>query len=234
MWAPDISTRTIIFLIDVVLKPCNDNSVMAKGKPAFSYDDAIRFGWDSMKRNYPFFILLFVLNIGLSILRWGLSTKTSHADITASLIIFLGFFILNSLFGLGTVNTMFLIAKGKRPTFSDLFTPVNLLGNYIIASVLMMLIVLGGLLLLIVPGIILAIQFGYFSFAMIEKNLGPIEALKKSKTITKGNLWRLFFLHILLGLINLLGVLCLLVGLFATIPTTMVASAYVYRKLSAK
>jgi uncharacterized membrane protein len=29
----------------------------------------------------------------------------------------------------------------------------------------------------------------------------------------------------------LLGAICLLIGLFATIPTTMVAYAYVYRKL---
>jgi len=39
---------------------------------------------------------------------------------------------------------------------------------------------------------------------------------------------------LLLGLINLLGAICLLIGLFATIPTTMVATAFVYRKLLAQ
>jgi len=37
-----------------------------------------------------------------------------------------------------------------------------------------------------------------------------------------------------LGIINLLGLICLGVGLFATIPTTMVAMAFVYRKLLAQ
>jgi len=34
--------------------------------------------------------------------------------------------------------------------------------------------------------------------------------------------------------INLLGLLCLFIGLFATIPTTAVAWAFVYRKLLAQ
>jgi len=44
----------------------------------------------------------------------------------------------------------------------------------------------------------------------------------------------LFLFDLLLTLINLLGALCLLIGLFATIPTTMVAIAFVYRKLLAQ
>jgi len=39
-----------------------------------------------------------------------------------------------------------------------------------------------------------------------------------------------FFGFVLAG-INILGTLALLIGLFATIPTTMVATAFVYRKL---
>ena len=66
----------------------------------------------------------------------------------------------------------------------------------------------------------------------IEKGLGPVEALKASSSTTMGAKWDLFLFGLLLGLINLAGFLCLVVGLFATIPTSMVAYAYVYRELS--
>jgi len=44
----------------------------------------------------------------------------------------------------------------------------------------------------------------------------------------------LFLFNLLLILINLLGAICLLIGLFVTIPTTMVAWAFVYRRLLAQ
>ena len=85
--------------------------------------------------------------------------------------------------------------------------------------------------MLIIPGIIWGIKFQFFSYFIVDKGLGPIEALKRSSTITKGAKWDLFLFGLLVWLINLLGALCLLVGLFATIPTTGVAMAFVYHKL---
>ena len=87
---------------------------------------------------------------------------------------------------------------------------------------------------MIVPGIIWAIKFQFFSYFIVDKEVGPIEALKKSAAITKGAKWDLFVFGALLGLINLAGALCVVVGLFATIPTTMVAIAFIYRKLLAE
>jgi uncharacterized membrane protein len=66
---------------------------------------------------------------------------------------------------------------------------------------------------------------------VIDKNLEPVEAVKTSWRMTKGNVWNLFFFGILLGLINILGFLCLIVGLFITVPLSMLATAFVYRKL---
>ena len=52
-----------------------------------------------------------------------------------------------------------------------------------------------------------------------------------SSAITRGAKWSLLLLGIFLAAVNLLGVLALFVGLLWTIPTTLVASTYVYRKL---
>jgi uncharacterized membrane protein len=93
------------------------------------------------------------------------------------------------------------------------------------------LIVIGGFILLIIPGIFFALRLQFTCYLIVDKNLGPVEAVKTSWKITKGNAWNLFFLGILLGLINILGLLCLIVGLFVTVPLTMLATTFVYRKL---
>jgi uncharacterized membrane protein len=45
--------------------------------------------------------------------------------------------------------------------------------------------------LLIVPGIIFGLMFMFSTFLVIDRELGPIEALKESNHITHGHKWRL-------------------------------------------
>jgi len=88
--------------------------------------------------------------------------------------------------------------------------------------------------LLIVPGIIWGIKFWFFDYFVIDKGLGSIEALKKSSAITEGHKWNLFIFFLVITGINLLGAIFLLVGLFATMPITMIVAAFVYRRLLAQ
>lgn len=85
-----------------------------------------------------------------------------------------------------------------------------------------------GFILLIVPGIIIVLMFQMYAYLVVDKGLGPIAALKRSRVITKGSRWRLFVLGFLIVLVNLGGLLCLVVGLLVTIPLTAIASARVY------
>ncbi len=103
--------------------------------------------------------------------------------------------------------------------------------EYLFGSILTRLIALGGTILLIIPAIIWAIRFQFYAYFIIDKEAGPIEALRRSLTITKGSTWNLFLFGLLFVAINLLGMLCLLIGLFVTGPITMVAVAFVYRRL---
>ena len=54
------------------------------------------------------------------------------------------------------------------------------------------------------------------------------EALKTSWHGVRTNLWRYFGLLLLLAFLNLLGILCLVVGLFVTIPLTLLATMAAY------
>ena len=118
----------------------------------------------------------------------------------------------------------------EKPSFSDLFHTQSLI-NFILTSIISGVIVAIGFVLLVVPGVIFALKLQFAKYLVIDKNMGPVEAIQKSWNMTRKITWNLFLLGLLLMLINILGVIALLVGLFITIPLTMVANAFVYRKL---
>ena len=74
----------------------------------------------------------------------------------------------------------------------------------------------------------------FFKYLIIDKGLGPIEALKESRRITTGQRWQLLLFVLILALLNILGALALFIGLFVTMPVTMIAMAHVYRGLEHK
>ncbi len=135
---------------------------------------------------------------------------------------------------IGLIKIALSFCDEQKPSFATLFDAWDCFWRYVGASILYGLIILGGLILLIVPGIVWAVKFSLCYYFVIDKGLGPIEALKASSRTTMGVKWQLFGFGILCALINLLGMLCLLVGVFATYPTVLVASALVYRQLSAQ
>lgn len=206
-----------------------------RSSKTFSVGDAITYGWDQVKSRLKFFIVL-VLIIGLasSIPNILTSAAESRNEGTLSLILNIAGIILQLAIALGAIGIALHVYDRKKTGYGDLFQQFKLIPQYIIASILYMLIVIGGLILFIIPGIIWSVKFQFFAYLMVDKGLGPIEALKESTRITDGVKWKLFFLKIVLSLINVAGLLCFVVGLLVTIPLGMMAEAYAYRKLQPK
>ena len=100
--------------------------------------------------------------------------------------------------------------------------------KYLGASLLLVLVVGLGFLLLIVPGIIFVLMFMFTTLIVIDRGLGPIEAMKESSRITRGHRWTLLGLALLVLLVNLLGPLALVVGLLVSVPVSWIALAHVY------
>jgi uncharacterized membrane protein len=200
----------------------------------FSKKEALQFGWNTLKSNLGFFIGLLIVSGLLYAVPFIIAEKAWEANIFLGVILYIADFALTIIISMGLVKIALRFCDSEKGGFSDLFSQYRLFFKFLFATILYALIVFGGTLLLIVPGIIWGIKFWFYDYFVIDKNLGPIEALKRSSAITRGVKWNLFVFFLLLLGINLLGALCLLIGLFATIPTTMVAAAFVYRKLLAR
>lgn len=236
----------------------------------FSKKEAIRFGWNTMKSNLGFFIGLLIVAGLLYTVPFIIAEKAWEANIFLGIISYIADFALTIVISIGLVKIALRFCDNEKGRFTDLFSQYRLFFKYLFGLILYSLIVWGGMLLLIIPGIIWGIKFWFFDYFIVDKKLGPIEALKKSSAITRGVKWDLFVFFLLLLGINLPGLLFLfigltgltgglfillfglitvgggvfflfissiligLIGLFATIPTTMVAAAFVYRKLLAQ
>lgn len=200
----------------------------------FSKGEAIRFGWNTMKNNLGFFIGLLIIAGLITIILYVLQLLMEKDAPDLSLILSIVSVVLGVIIEMGMIKIALEFTDNSKAKLGDLFSCIPLLPKYMVASILYGLIVLGGMILLIIPAIIWGIKFHFFSYFIIDKGEGPIEALKRSSSITKGAKWDLFLFGLLIIGINILGLLALVIGLFATIPTSMVAIAFVYRKLSAQ
>lgn len=199
----------------------------------FSIEQAIAFGWMKVKSNLRFFIPLGVIVfVAESLPRWTGTNRTSPAFISFLAAVF--YWLLRTLIDMGVIKIALKFVDGKKAAFSDLLSESDLLWDFILGSIVYSLIVLAGLILFIIPGIIWAIKYSYFSYLIIDKRMSPMDSIKRSGEITRGRKWHLCLFGLSLFVINILGALCLLVGLFITLPVSYLAWAHVYRQISSK
>jgi uncharacterized membrane protein len=194
---------------------------------------AVRFGWDAMKANVGFLILLQILVAAIFIAEVLCQNAVVNKGAAPHAIVNIVVWIVNTIIYMGLTRITLRYCDKEKASFSDLFSCISLFFKYFFTSILYSLIVLGGTILLIVPGIIWALKYSQSLYLVVDKGMGPKAALRESARITMGAKWDLFLFGFLLALINVLGALCLLIGLFAAIPTTLIAGAYVYRRLLA-
>jgi hypothetical protein len=227
---------------------------------SFSYSGVLSFGWSVMKANFWFFagvgVVLLLISLSGQILGQIMERYPKAIAPFWFLALFGVTFIFQIILGIGLIKIALSFCDGQKPRFGTLFSGFDCFWRYLGTGLLYGLIIGGASIVCVLPfillstvmhnpcfivpifiafsilAIILSIKFGLSFYFVVDKGLGPINALRASSRATGGAKWSLFVFGILCGLINLLGMLCFLVGLFATIPTVMVAAALVYRQLS--
>ncbi len=193
--------------------------------------ESVRFGWNTMKANIGFFIILLLVTWLIAGGTQGVAAYLKERIHFLSVIVFIIAIILEMGITLGWKKIAIMFADSEKGEIGDLFSCFRLLLRYIVATILYGAIVTVGLLLLVFPGVIWGIKFFYYTYFIVDKDEGIIGSLQASSRITMGAKWDLLGFFLLMALINILGTACLLIGLFVTVPTTMVATAIVYRSL---
>lgn len=173
-------------------------------------------------------ITLVIVAVQLLISLVGSGTNSGIARVVLQL---LGF-VVGIILAMGLIRASLAVCEGRTPAVSMLMETDGFL-NYLVAAILFGIAVFFGLVLCIVPGIIFAVVFHYFGYAIVQHpELGALDALKRSADITRGYRWQLFGLTLLLMLINLVGLLACGIGILFTYGISAIAIAYAYKTLS--
>lgn len=198
----------------------------------FSKREALTFGWEITASNFVFFFWLIVLFATFSFSVAYLGDLFEQQNILlGSLTIFIIAVVGGIILEMGILLITLELYDQKKPRYKDILIPKGYLFRYLIAKIVYGLIVVAGLILLIVPGIIWSLKYAFVRYFIVDKGLSIKEAFSESSRITSGSKWNIFWLGILLAIINILGALAFGVGLLLSIPITIMAYAYVYRKL---
>ena len=202
-------------------------------KKGFSIKEAIRFGWDRMRENLAFFIVLLIVIFLVNIFFETFADLFQERLPVFSLLFSLGGILVSFLVNFVLIRAGLNICDAIPLKVHELlqFTLPQFL-KFTLGYILYMLLVFAGFLLLIVPGLIWMIKYQYVLYLIVDKDSPIGEAFSESGRITSGVRWKLLWFVIVIMLVNVAGLLFFVIGLFATIPTTMIAMAYVYRKLS--
>ena len=200
-----------------------------------SVRECLRAAWTEFKSRPWLFIGSYAI-IGVASIIANLPRSLAQQHATGQWVLgFIAFLITTGLsFLISMGKTSFFLKAHDMPQsteFSDLWHP-RPFWKFAAVSVLAGAATIIGLILLIVPGIIIGIMFSFSLYIVIEKGSKPLDALRESAALTKGNRWRLFLLGLALLGINLIGLCLLLVGLLVSLPVSTLAIVHAYRFLS--
>ena len=97
---------------------------------------------------------------------------------------------------LGYTTLILLISRNQKPDFAILFGGFKRFGTSLAVYLLRIIFIILWALLLIIPGFIACLRYSQTFYILSEdENIGPLEAISKSKEMMAGNNWKLFCLY---------------------------------------
>lgn len=194
----------------------------------FGIGEAIRYGWRGLLRNLAplagIGLVVLVVNIVVNVITESVNTTAGRFGA------FLLSTIVSLLVGMGWIRVALTVVDGGRPHVEQLIRTDQLL-PYAITSLLFGAAVLVGLVLFVIPGIYVAARWGFATYAVIDEGLGVGAAFERSSSITEGRRLKLVLFALAILALNLVGLLAFVVGVILTAGVSLVAVAYVYRRL---
>lgn len=154
----------------------------------------------------PFISLVFIIPATFVL-------KGSSFFILVAVVFFLMFFLFGSLAGIALI---FAVIKDDLGVFAAYKTALSNIFSFLWIGFLASLIIFGGFLMGIIPGIIFSVRFSFFPYLLVDQGQKGFNALLKSKEYVKGYWWPVF------SRISVLLLFQILVNIFVFIVVSLV------------
>ena len=130
--------------------------------------------------------------------------------------------VLSPPLSVGYFFAVYKIRNGQSITFNDFFHGFNFLTPLVVASLIGSALGLLGLALFVVPGIYVTVAYFMANFFIVFYNMSGWEALEASRRFVHRQWWDVFVLLLAVLVLDILGMICMGVGLLVSIPVTTI------------
>lgn len=206
------------------------------------FGDIFRHAWDTWKNNLALVVgasvIAFAISIALSIIA-GLTEvglqdngRPTVASTTAAVIFNIVGNIIQIFLGIGEVRLLCALLRGQPGEISMLFSGGERFLPTLGVSLLFGLMLLGGFLLLIVPGVIILFKFWPCYYLVIDRSVPVMKSFGLASETTRGNSLNSFLIFLSAIGIGLLGVLACVVGTVFAQPLAMLVICCGYLMMS--
>ena len=209
-------------------KTATSSSVSSKADvPAFFISQLFSESWQIFKKRWLVLLGFLIGYIALSLIgNWA--NETLVKSMGMPVLFFLLYYLFSLVIGMGFTKILIKLSRDEDAGLSDFFAAAPYIIKYVLGNLLYMLIVVVGILLLVVPGIVWAIKYMYIPYLIIDKGMGPLQAMRASAKMTNGVKWDLVGFSMASALLMYSGLILLIVGVFVTIPVAMIAMFRLY------
>jgi hypothetical protein len=193
---------------------------------------AFDFAWPALKQRFGLFTAVLLTILAAWVVLEIVVIAGQRFGIVLWAVMHLAFLIFFAGAELGLLQICRALRDGKVPAFADIFAHLLLGPKFLAAQILYLLLVVIGLLLLIVPGVYLGARYALFGFCFAGGETNVLRCFQQSALISKGATASLLRVLAALLLLNVLGASLLALGLFITVPLSVLIMTDVYRQLT--
>jgi hypothetical protein len=193
---------------------------------------AFDFAWPIFKKRFGLLTAVLLTILGAWIVLEIVVIAGQRFGILLWTVMHLAFLIFAAGVELGLLQICRALSDGKVPVFADTFAHLPLGPKFLAAQILYLLIVVIGLLLLVVPGVYLGVRYALFGFCFTDGETDLLRCFQQSALLSKGATIALLRILAALLVLNALGASLLALGLFITVPLSVLIMTDVYRQLA--
>jgi hypothetical protein len=193
---------------------------------------AFDFAWPTLKRRFGLFTAVLLTILAAWVVLEIVVIAGQRFGIVLWAVMHLAFLIFFAGVELGLLQICRALSDGKDPVFADTFAHLPLGLKFLAAQILYLLLVVIGLLLLVVPGVYLAVRYALFGFCFAGGETNLLRCFQQTALISKGATASLLRVLAALLLLNVLGASLLALGLFISVPLSVLILTDVYRQLT--
>jgi uncharacterized membrane protein len=209
----------------------------AASSPGGSVDigKALAYAWKKFSANPVNWILLALipfLALAFSYVLQFLLSRNGFTGLLLGWFFSIVFYLVALIVQYGLVRAALLTTEGREVSPGDAWKDTSRLGNYIIASILVALLSMVGLILCCVGTLIVTFFAWFTPFFVIDRGMAPVDAIKASFQLVSKHIGKLILFLIVVILLYFIGGVVCFVGLLVTMPLALIATAFVYKDMT--